>query len=76
VPGELFAEIGTAIKRASPFVVTCIAGYSNGSIGYIPTRRAYAEGGYEVTHACRIAPEAGEMIERAALGLLSRLAEP
>lgn len=75
VPGELFAEIGMTIKRASPFVITTIAGYSNGSIGYIPTRRAYAEGGYEVTHACRVAPEAGEMIEREALRLLARLAE-
>ncbi|MER3417672.1 MAG: hypothetical protein C4343_00800 [Chloroflexota bacterium] len=46
-----------AIKRASPFVVTAIAGYSNGSVGYLPTRRAYAEGGYEVTLACLVASD-------------------
>jgi hypothetical protein len=74
VPGELFAEIGMAIKRRSPFTVTCIAGYSNGSVGYIPTRRAYPEGGYEVTHACRVAAEAGELIEREALRLLAHAA--
>mgnify|MGYP001446487173 CR=1 FL=1 len=39
------------------------AGNTNGSIGYIPTAEAYPEGGYEVTHACRVDPEAGAMIE-------------
>jgi neutral ceramidase len=73
VPGELFCEIGMRIKAASPFPHTLIAGYTNGSVGYIPTAEAYPEGGYEVTHACRVDPEAGQMIEAAAIRLLRQL---
>ena len=42
-------------------------------IGYVPTRTAYPEGGYEVTHACQVAPEAGEMIEEESVRLLTRV---
>ena len=73
VPGELFTEIGMRIKAASPFSHTLIAGYTNGSVGYLPTVEAYPEGGYEVTHACRVDPEAGQMIEAAAGRLLRDL---
>ena len=48
-PGETFIEIGQAIKTASPFEHTFVAGYTNGVIGYLPTARAFDEGGYEVT---------------------------
>ncbi len=51
IPGELFSEIGTAIKRTSPFPATCVAGYCGGSLGYLPTRRALLEGGYEAADA-------------------------
>jgi hypothetical protein len=73
VPGELFTEIGMRIKAASPFPATVIAGYSNGSIGYVPTVEAYPEGGYEVTHACRVDPGAGTQIEAEAGRLLREL---
>ena len=33
----------------------------------------YAEGGYEVTHACRVDPGAGQMIEAEAARLLGEL---
>jgi hypothetical protein len=56
-PGELFAEIGMELKKRSPCVNTFIIGYCNGSIGYLPTQTAYAEGGYEV-NVTRCAPEA------------------
>ena len=45
-PGELFTEIGMAIKAESPFRHTYILGLANGTVGYIPTRRAIGEGGY------------------------------
>lgn len=45
-PGELYTEIGMALKQASPFERTWIIGLANGHIGYVPTRRAIAEGGY------------------------------
>jgi hypothetical protein len=49
MPGEPFAEIGAAIKKASPFAVTMFCGYSSGSGGgYMPTEAEYAHRGYEV----------------------------
>jgi neutral ceramidase len=69
-PGEIFTEIGQSIVARSPFRHTLFAGYANGTIGYVPTRAAYAEGGYEVTHACQVAPEAGEQIEEESIRLL------
>lgn len=69
-PGEIFTEIGQSIVARSPFQHTLFAGYANGTIGYVPTRAAYAEGGYEVTHACQVAPHAGEQIEEESIRLL------
>jgi hypothetical protein len=49
MPGEPFAEIGAAVKRASPFAITMFCGYSSGEGGdYIPTEPEFALGGYEV----------------------------
>lgn len=48
VPGELFTEIGLAIKDASPFERTIVSAYSNGVFFYIPTEAAFHDGGYEV----------------------------
>jgi len=47
-PGETFVEIGLAIKAASPMPKTFVLGYTNGVFGYIPTAKAFEEGGYEV----------------------------
>lgn len=47
-PGELFTEIGVEIKRRSPFEHTFIIGLANGYVGYVPTREAISQGGYEV----------------------------
>jgi hypothetical protein len=69
-PGEIFTEIGQSIIARSPFRHTLFAGYANGTIGYVPTRAAYVEGGYEVTHACQVAPDAGEQIEEESIRLL------
>jgi len=47
LPGEIFVELGLAIKQDSPFPQTIIAELANGAIGYIPSRRAYSQGNYE-----------------------------
>jgi len=47
-PGEVFTEIGMEIKSKSPFEHTCFLGIVNGNVGYIPTQKAIAEGGYAV----------------------------
>lgn len=45
-PGELYTEIGLKIKAASPFTRTYVIDLANGSVGYVPTRKAIGEGGY------------------------------
>jgi hypothetical protein len=62
VPGELFNEIGTEIKQHSPFPYTFVVTYANDWIGYLPTRQAFEEGGYEVSQVCNVAPEAMTMM--------------
>jgi hypothetical protein len=46
-PGEIFTEIGMAVKERSPADVTLYAGYTNGAISYFPTAAEYPLGGYE-----------------------------
>lgn len=46
-PVEMFCEIATAVRDRSPFTNTFFFGYTNGWIGYLPTREAFEEGGYE-----------------------------
>lgn len=72
LPGEVFVEHGLAIKRDSPFRWTFVIELANGSPAYIPTRKAFAEGSYEVVNS-RVAPGGGEMLVETALRLLSRV---
>ena len=72
IPGELFVELGLALKANPHFAQTFVAGYCNDLIGYIPTRAAYAEGGYEVDTA-RIAAGTGERIVDIALSDLDAI---
>lgn len=72
-PGELFVEIGLEIKTRSPFKYTYIIGYANGYVGYVPTKRAFTEGGYEVV-ATDFTPEAEEIVVEESLALLNSLA--
>lgn len=46
-PVEMFCEIATAVRDRSPFTQTFYFGYTNGWIGYLPTKEAFEEGGYE-----------------------------
>ena len=59
-------------SRTRPFPRTIIAELANGSIGYIPSRRAYAQGNYEVISA-RCAEGSGERLVDAAVRLLKEL---
>lgn len=69
LPGEIFVELGLAVKHDSPFRQTQIAELANGSVGYVPTRRAWAQGNYEVVSA-RCAEGSGELLTAAAARLL------
>ncbi len=72
LPGEMFVELGLALKDASPFRHTMIHTLANGSIGYVPNLRAYPEGAYEADSS-RCAPGSGERLIEAATRLLVRL---
>ena len=50
-PVELFCEISMEVRNRSPYPHTFYFGYANGWLGYLATRRAFAEGGYE-TRTC------------------------
>ena len=79
VPGEYFVELGFQIKaglQQSGMRQVMISGFTNGNVGYIPARRAYAKGGYEVAEAYKyygypaaIAPEGGEQVVACAVRL-------
>lgn len=75
LPGEVFVEHGLAIKKASPFKTTLVVELANACPSYVPTRKAVAEGSYEVVNS-RLAPGGGEALVEAALGLLKRLETP
>ena len=66
LPGEIFVELGLSIQHGSPFPQTMVHTLANGSIGYVPTKRAYSEGNYEVISA-RCAEGGGELLVAAAL---------
>jgi hypothetical protein len=72
LPGEIFVELGLAIKKASPFRYTFIAELANGSIGYIPDHPAYAQGNYEVVSA-RCKEGSGELLVETAVRLLKEI---
>lgn len=46
-PVELFCEISMDIRARSPYGHTFYFGYANGWFGYLATKAAFAEGGYE-----------------------------
>lgn len=74
LPGEVFVELGLAIKQASPFKTTLVIELSNAvETIYIPHRAAYAGGSYEVTNS-NLEPGGGEMLVEAAVRLLRNAA--
>lgn len=52
-PGEVFSEIAIAVKEGAPVdrQHTLFAGYTNGSVSYLPCAAEYEFGGYEVDYA-------------------------
>jgi hypothetical protein len=69
LPGEVFTELGMAIKQASPFAHTFVNELANDMIDYVPDRKAFPQGGYEPATA-RCAAGCGEMLVDTATRLL------
>lgn len=74
LPGEIFVELGQEVEDGSPFKPTRTIGLTNGAMGYIPTSRAFAEGGYESGYrSARYEPETGHDWAKTAAALLKEM---
>jgi hypothetical protein len=79
-PGEVFTEIGLAVKERSPADVTLYAGYSNGAISYMPTASEYPLGGYEPSYGnksymlpAQVAPDTERLLVETGVRLVCSL---
>lgn len=79
-PGEMFVEIGLAVKERSPAEVTLYAGYTNDEISYFPTAAEYPRGGYEPTYGhkpyglpAQVSPDCERVLVETAVRLLHSL---
>lgn len=68
VPGELYNRLGAVIKQTTKHFVLLL-GYTNGYVGYIPSREAYAELDYEILIS-PFAPGSGERLAQTVQQLL------
>jgi len=75
LPGEVFVEYALNLKKLRPNVM--VSGYTNGNVGYVPTRKAFEDGGYEVDLAYKLyaqqmfTPDAEDVILDAGTRLLA-----
>jgi hypothetical protein len=51
LPGELFSSVGLKIKGIVGNMLSLLAGYTGGSLGYFPSHEAALQGGYETEEA-------------------------
>lgn len=72
LPHEVFVELGMAIKSSSPFRNTVVVSLANDVDYYIPTRKAFEEGSYEVT-TCPLTPGCGEKLVSLSIDMLNEL---
>ncbi len=70
LPGELFVEYQLFAQRLRPDLFVAMAAYGDYGPGYIGTRIAYTQGGYETGTASRVAPEVEDVLVTALRDLL------
>lgn len=70
LPGELFIEYQLAAQQMRPDLFVAMAAYGDYGPGYIGTRLAYAQGGYETGIASRVSPDAEDILVAAISRLL------
>jgi len=68
-PVEMFCDIALNIRERSPFKQTFYFGYTNGWFGYLPTAKAFEEGGYE-PRTSPFTPQAESDLTKAVTGFL------
>jgi len=59
IPGELFSAVGKSVKQLAHDKFAMVAGYTGGSLGYLPSQAAMDEGGYEIHDAFKYYGHAG-----------------
>ena len=69
LPGEPMVEYQLYAQKQLPNDFVAVAGYGEGSTGYICTERAFTEGGYEPTGS-EVAPNSEPLVKAAIRGLL------
>ncbi len=70
LPGEPFIEYQLKAQELGKDRFVCVAGYGDGGPGYIPTSKAFFEGGYEPTVA--LAADSEQLLNDAMANLLKR----
>lgn len=72
LPGEIFVELGLAIREGSRHPMTAVVGLANDHIGYVPDEKGFKEGNYESWRdtVSWTAPGSGEVLVDAALSLM------
>lgn len=72
IGGEPFTEIGNRICEGSPFSETILCCLTNSAGGYIPTRQAYDEGGYEA-RGSHLKPGGDDIVVEGMVKLLNNI---
>jgi len=72
LPGQIFVELGLALKESSPFKNTLIITLANSHEDCIPLRKAFPEGSYEIVYSL-VESGGGELITETALSLLNKI---
>jgi hypothetical protein len=62
LPGELFVEYQLAAQAIRPDDFVATAAYGDYGPGYIGTKIAYTQGGYETSYVSRVAPEVEDVL--------------
>jgi len=70
--GEVFTQIGMAIKAGSPCEHTFVITHCNGAAGYLAPKERHVEGGYEI-RSTAYAPQAADLVVRKSLKMLHDL---
>jgi hypothetical protein len=70
MPAELFIEYQLYAQRLRPDLFVAMAAYGDYGPGYIGTRLAYPQGGYETGTASRVAPDVEDVLVTALRDLL------
>lgn len=74
LPGEVFVDLGLMIKSNSKADVTMVVGCANSLLGYVPTEKAFDEGGYEVNFpVCIVERSSGKVLVEAACEVIDSL---